>query len=269
MITGAPEVRSSRGRHKGRMSLAEHLAELRRRMMVAVIAILVAMIVAFAVTDPIIHLITEPIRLVSDRRHEAFTALNFETVTSGFDLRMRICFAIGILLAAPVWMWQIWAFLMPGLSRKEIRYTIGFMAAAIPLFFSGCFVGGLIVPHIVEMMALFVPEQSAQLLTASAYYDFIFKLMIVVGVAFVLPVFLVALNLAGIISGRDIFGGWRVAVIVATAFAALATPAADVLSMLLLAGILVLLFLAAASVSLLFDARRSKRQSALLREALA
>ncbi len=268
MITGAPEVRSSRGRHKGRMSLAEHLAELRRRMMVAAIAILVAMIVAFAVTDPIIHLITEPIRVVSGTRQGFFTALNFETVTSGFDLRMRICFAIGILLAAPVWMWQIWAFLMPGLSRKEIRYTIGFLAAAIPLFFSGCLVGGLIVPHIVEMMALFVPEQSAQLLTASAYYDFIFKLMLVVGLAFVLPVFLVALNLAGIISGRDIFRGWRVAVIVATAFAALATPAADVMSMLLLAGILVLLFLAAASISLLFDARRAKRQSGLLRVAL-
>jgi sec-independent protein translocase protein TatC len=264
MASEAVDVRAPATRDKGRMSLAQHLAELRRRVLVAAIAIVVAMAVAFVVTDPIIHLITEPIRAVADARAESVTALNFETVTSGFDLRMRICFAIGILLSAPVWMWQIWAFLMPGLSRKEIRYTIGFLAAAIPLFFAGCFVGGLIVPHIVEIMAQFVPEQSAQLLTASSYYDFIFKLMIIVGVSFVLPVFLVALNLAGIVSGRDILRGWRVAVVVATAFAALATPAADVASMLMLAGILVLLFLAAASVSLLFDARRAKQRAALL-----
>ena len=65
----------------------------------------------------------------------------FDTVTSGFDLRIRISFAIGLMISAPVWLWQIWAFIMPGLTRKEIRYTVGFLGAAIPLFFAGCYVG--------------------------------------------------------------------------------------------------------------------------------
>ena len=102
------------------------------------------MVIAFIITDPIIHWITEPIRQIAAERGDA--ALNFAAVTSAFDMRMRIAFTIGIFISAPVWLWQIWAFIMPGLTRKEIRYTIGFVAAAVPLFFAGCYVGVLVVP---------------------------------------------------------------------------------------------------------------------------
>jgi sec-independent protein translocase protein TatC len=246
------------------MSLGEHLVELRRRLMIAAAALLVGMVVAFFITDPIIDWITEPIRQIADQRGDEFSALNFTTVTSAFDLRMRIAFTIGIFLSAPVWLWQIWAFIMPGLTRKEIRYTVGFVAAAVPLFFAGCYVGVLVVPHVIELMWGFTPEGGVNFYNAPEYYDFVFKLMIVIGVAFVLPVFLVALNLAGVMSGKAILKGWRVAVLVATIFAALATPAADVVSMLMLAGILVVLFFAAAGLSLLFDRRRKRRDAALL-----
>ncbi len=90
------------------------------------------------------------------------------------------------------------------------------------------------------------------------------KLLIVVGVSFVLPVFLVALNLAGVMTGKAILKGWRIAVLIAAVFAGLATPAADVVSMLILAGILVVLFFAAAGLSMLFDRRRAKREGAIL-----
>ncbi|MCK6065203.1 MULTISPECIES: twin-arginine translocase subunit TatC [Microbacterium] len=246
------------------MSLGQHLIELRKRLMIAAAALVVGMVIAFFITDGVIDVLTEPIRTVAADRGTDLVALNFDTVTSAFDMRMRIAFAIGLLLSAPIWMWQIWAFIMPGLTPKETRYTVGFVAAAVPLFFGGCVVGVIIMPHIIELMATFVPDQGAQLFTAVTYYDFVFKLLIVIGVAFVLPVFLVALNLAGVMSGRAILKGWRVAVLVATIFAALATPAADVVSMLLLAGILVVLFFAAAGLSMLFDRRRRRRESALL-----
>ena len=194
---------------------------------------------------------------------ETLTALNFTTVTSGFDLRMRIAFAIGLLISAPVWLWQLWAFVMPGLTRKEIRYTWAFMGAAIPLFFAGCAVGFFIIPHVIELMATFVPGGAALLFAYDTYYDFVFKFFIVLGCAFVLPVFLVAMNLAGIMSGRAILKGWRVAVLVAAVFSALATPAADVTSMLLLMGIMIVLYIAAAALSMLFDRRRTKREEAL------
>lgn len=241
------------------MSLGAHFVELRRRLMFAAIALVVGMVVAFIIADPVIHFITEPIRIITEKRGDSFSALNFGTVTSAFDMRMRIALTIGLFISAPVWLWQIWAFIMPGLTRKEIKYTVGFVAAAVPLFFAGCYIGVSIMPNVIELMWSFTPEGGTNFYSAKEYYDFVFKLMIVIGVSFVLPVFLVALNFAGVISGRAILKGWRVAILVATLFAALATPAADVVSMLLLAGILTVLFFAAAGLSLLFDRRKRKR----------
>ncbi|MFJ4045167.1 twin-arginine translocase subunit TatC [Microbacterium sp. NPDC089987] len=243
------------------MSLGAHLLEFRKRLMLAAAGLLVGMIIAFIVTDPIIAFITEPINQVA-KTSDTIVALTFTSVTSPFDLRMRMAFSIGIFLSAPIWMWQIWAFIMPGLTRKEIRYTVGFIAAALPLFFAGCYVGTLIVPHIIELMASFTPAGSPNLYSAKEYYDFVFKMMLVIGVAFVLPVFLVALNFAGILSGKAILKGWRVAVLIATTFAALATPAADVVSMLLLAGMLTVLYFAAAGLTVLLDRRRRKHRIA-------
>ncbi len=246
------------------MSLRQHLVELRRRLLIAVIGVIVGMVIAFLITEPVIDLLTKPIQTVAEWQGHDYVRLNFDTVTSGFDLRMRIAFAIGFIISAPVWMWQIWAFIMPGLTRKEIRYTIGFLSAAIPLFFAGCTVALFIMPHIIELMASFVPEGMAQFYGYSTYYDFAFKLLLVVGIAFVLPVFLVALNFAGILSGRAILKGWRAAILISTIFAAITTPAADVTSMLLLAGIMVVLYFAAALVSVLFDRSRRKREEKAL-----
>lgn len=244
------------------MSLGAHLVELRKRLMYAALALVVGMVVAFIVADPVIHFITEPIRIITEKRGDDFSALNFGTVTAAFDMRMRIAFSIGLFISAPVWLWQIWAFIMPGLTRKEVRYTIGFVLAAVPLFFAGCYLGVMVMPHVIEIMWSFTPDGATNFYYAQEYYDFVFKLMIVIGVSFVLPVFLVALNLAGIMSGRAILKGWRVAIIIATVFAALATPAADVVSMLMLAGILIVLFFAAAGLSLIFDRRKRKRDEA-------
>ncbi|MCC4907427.1 twin-arginine translocase subunit TatC [Microbacterium sp. cx-59] len=246
------------------MTLGQHLVELRKRLMISALAIVVAMIAAFFLAEQVIQLLSVPIAMIAEQRGTEFAKLNFTSITAGFDLRLRIAFAIGLIASAPVWIWQIWAFLMPGLTRKEIRYTVGFLAAAIPLFFAGTAVGWLVMPHIIELMAQFVPEQGALFFDAQYYYDFILKLLLVVGVAFVLPVFLVALNFAGVISGIAILKGWRIAVLVSVIFAGLATPAADIFSMLMLAGILIVLYIAAAGISLLVDRRRNKRNETLL-----
>ncbi|WP_394280320.1 twin-arginine translocase subunit TatC [Microbacterium sp.] len=247
------------------MSLADHLREFRKRLLIAVAALVAGMVISFFLTDGIIWAITEPIRVVAERRGDgAEVVLMFDTVTSAFDLRLRIAFAVGILLSAPVWLWQIWAFLMPGLTRKEVTYTIAFVSAAVPLFFAGAFFGWLVLPHLVDLMAGFTPNQAANFYQAKYYYDFVFKLLLVVGVSFVTPVFLVALNLAGVMTGKEIMKGWRVAIVIATTFAGFATPAADIISMLVLAAILTVLFFAAAGLSMLFDRRRSKRETELL-----
>ncbi len=247
------------------MSLADHLREFRKRLLIAAAALVVGMIVSFILTDSIILAMTEPIRVVAEERGEVGeVTLMFATVTSAFDLRIRISFAVGLLISAPVWLWQIWAFLMPGLTRKEVKYTFGFVASAVPLFFAGAFFGWLILPHLVELMAGFTPVGASNFYDAKYYYDFVFKLLLVVGVSFVTPVFLVALNLAGVMTGKEIMKGWRVAIVIATVFAGAATPAADIVSMLVLAVILTVLFFAAAGLSMLFDRRRLKRDAELL-----
>lgn len=244
------------------MSLGAHLIELRKRLVIGAAALVIGMIVAFIVTEPIIELLSVPIRTIAEQQGREYTGLNFTTVTSGFDLRMRIAFAIGLLISAPVWLWQVWAFIMPGLTRKETQYTWGFLGAAIPLFFGGCTVAFFVLPHVIEIMASFVPTGMAQFFDYSSYYDFVFKFLLVVGIAFVLPVFLVALNLAGVVSGREILKGWRVAVLVCTIFAAVTTPPADVFSMLLLMASMIVLYFAATLVSMLFDRRKRKRVDA-------
>lgn len=251
-------------RRDKRMSLGAHLVELRKRLIIGAIAFVVAMAVSFFLTDWIIDAMTEPIRLVAERRGDAVSVeLMSSTITGYFDMRLRIAFAVGIILSAPVWLWQLWLFLMPGLTRKEVRYTIGFVAAAVPLFFGGVFVGWLVMPHIVEIMATFSPEGGSNLYDAKYYYDFVFKLLLVVGVSFIIPVFLVALNFAGIMTGKAILKGWRVAILIAVVFSGLATPAADIVSMLMLAAILTVLYFAAAGLSMLLDRRRAKRNPGL------
>ncbi|MBN9225010.1 MAG: twin arginine-targeting protein translocase TatC [Microbacterium sp. SCN 70-27] len=247
------------------MSLGDHLRELRKRLVIAAIALVIAMVVAYFLTDPFMALITQPVHDLAAKRGEtAKIEVMYTTVTGAFDLKLRMSFAIALLLSAPVWLWQLWAFIMPGLTRKEIRYTVGFVCAAIPLFFAGVVTGMVVMPNIVRLMAEFLPDGTAALYDAKYYYDFVLKLLLIVGIAFVLPVFLVALNFAGIMSGKAIMRSWRIAVVIAIVVASIATPPADIVSTFLLAGILIVLFFAAAGLSMLFDRRRAKRVAAEL-----
>lgn len=240
------------------MRLGAHLAELRRRLFISLIALLVAAIAAFASTDPIIRFLASPIRDIAADQGDSLTALTFTTVTAAFDLRLRIAIAVGAIVAGPIWLLQIWLFLVPGLTRREVRWTLGFVFSAIPLFIVGCATGVLIAPHAIALMASFVPEGGALLLQSAYYYDFILKLMLAVGVAFSVPVFLVMLNLFGVVSSQGLLRGWRIAVVAAAVFSALATPAADVISMLLLMAAITALYFGAWVVTVLLE-RHARR----------
>lgn len=242
------------------MSLGEHLVEFRKRLLIAVIGLVVGMIVAFIVTDPVMVFLTRPIHVLDS----AEAQLMVTTVTGSFDLIMRMALSIGLILSAPVWLWQAWAFVMPGLTRREIRYTVGFLAAAIPLFFAGAVTAVLLAPNVIKVMSGLLPEGTINYFEAKQYYDFILKFVLAIGVGFVIPVFLVALNIAGIMSGRAILKGWRTAVLVATLFAAITTPAMDAFSMLLLAGVLIALYFAAALLCLLLDRIKRKKDPLLV-----
>lgn len=241
------------------MSLWGHLTELRNRFAIAAVGFIVAMIVGFIIAEPVIEFLYEPVRIVQEARPDSIVGFNYSGIAGPFNQRLRIAFTLGFFLSAPIWLWQLWAFVMPGLTRKEIKYTVGFAAAAIPLFFGGIYIGTLVLPRIVDIMASFTPQDGSNLFDAQTYYDFVFKLFLAIGIAMVLPVFIVALNLAGVLSAKSIIKSWRWAFLICLLFSALATPAADIVSMFLLTAIFFGLYLIAAGIAWFVDRRRAKK----------
>lgn len=250
------------------MSLGEHLIELRKRLMRAALSIVLGAIGGWFLYEPVWAALYDPIVRIAAARgiDTAEVNLNYGTITGGFEQHLQIALVVGLVISSPVWLYQIFAFLVPGLTRKEKRYTFGFFFSAVPLFFGGCATGWFILPHIVELMASFIPAESTSLFDARTYLDFVLKLVIAAGIAFVLPVFLVLLNFVGVLSGRAILAGWRWAILAITIFTAIVTPAADVISMFLLAIPMILLYFIAVGIALLHDRRVAKRQAAFVGE---
>lgn len=237
------------------MSLGEHLRELRKRLVISAVAILVAAIVGFFLAPFVIDALRVPINEIAEQRNATIV---YTTVTGAFDLRIAISVTIAIVIASPVWLYQIFAFLVPGLTGREKRYTFGFFFSAVPLFLSGAAAGWFVFPHMVQLLTSFSSDQEATYLDARTYYDFVIKLVLAIGIAFVLPVFLVLLNFVGVLSAASIIKGWRIAILAICVFTALATPAADVISMFLLAIPMVFLYFVAAGIAHLHDRRKAK-----------
>jgi sec-independent protein translocase protein TatC len=249
------------------MPLAQHLIELRKRLTRGALAIVAGTIGGWFLYDLIWPLITNPITRIAaaqgaDDDQVAKIALNYTGITGAFDVRIQIALAVGIVISSPVWLYQIFAFLVPGLTRREKRFTFGFFFSAIPLFLGGIAAGWFVLPHIVEIMYSFVPKGSTTFFETKTYLDFVLKLVLATGIAFVLPVFLVLLNFIGVLQARTILKGWRWAVLAITIFTAIATPAADVVSMILLAIPMVVLYFVAVGVALLHDRGVAKRAQA-------
>lgn len=245
------------------MSLGAHLIELRRRLFISAIAIALAMVAGFIVSPYVLDALRSPVDLIiAAGRDPEKVSIVYPTITSSFDLRMQIALTVGIVVASPVWLYQIFAFLVPGLSTREKRYTFGFFFSAVPLFFAGCTAAWFVLPNIVRLLTSFVPTEDNTFLDAKIYFDFVLKLVLAIGVAFVVPVFIVMLNYTGILSAESIIKSWRVAVLVIVLFTAFATPAADVISMFLLAIPMILLYFAAWFIARLHDRRVARRFAA-------
>lgn len=241
------------------MPLLSHLSELRKRVTIAGVAIAAAGVAGFALSDAVIAAAAEPLAHIQG---PSLTSLNFTRIGEAFDLRFKIALALGIVLAAPVWLYQVWAFLVPGLTRRERRLGIAFVGTAVPLFFGGVTFGWLVVPQIVHLLAGFAPAGSTTLLTASQYFDFLLKLVVGVGLAFVSPLAIVALNAVGALSAATIIRGWRVALILIVIFSATVTPPSDLLSMLIIALPLCALYVGSAAWTWVHDRRIARRGSA-------
>lgn len=239
------------------MGFGAHLKELRSRVTISLLVIAACSIGGFFAGEWVLSLLGRPLRVLEAEGHDV--SLNWTLVTQAFNLQMVIGLLVGFVVSTPVWLYHSLAFFLPGLKKRERRYVLGFIIASIPLFFAGCATGWMILPRLITIFLGFATPDTTMLLTATEYFSFSLKLVVAVGASFVMPVILVMLNLAGMMTARDILGGWRWAVIGITVFAALMTPAGEVISMFILAIPILILYFAAALIAWINDRRRARQ----------
>lgn len=242
---------------RSQMPLGGHLSEARKRLTRAAVAFVVAAVVGYLLSDSVLDVLRAPVLEIATTRD---AAINYDSITGAFDLKLKIALYLGIALSSPVWIRQILAYTSPALTRRERRFTYGFLAAVLPLFAAGCAVGVMVFPRMVELLTSFASPEDSTLLQASYYVDFVLKLVLASGVAFTLPVFLVVLNIMGVLPATTIARSWRGAVIGIVVFSALVTPAADLLSMFLIALPMTVLFGVALFIAWLHDRRQHRKE---------
>lgn len=243
------------------MALKEHLRELRNRVIKSAIALVIGMVAGFVVYNPFMSYITAPLaEVAASQGNEA--AVNYSSVGGPFNQMVQVALTLGVIISSPVWLYQIWAFIMPALQKKEKRYAYGFVAAAVPLFLAGCAMAVWVLPSAVVALTSFTPSGGTNLIGADVYVTFFLQLILTFGISFVVPVLLVGLNMMHILSGRVILKSWRWVIVIVLLISAMAAPGPDMMTMFYLAVPLLLLFFVAVALCLLLDRRRAKKRRA-------
>jgi sec-independent protein translocase protein TatC len=243
----------------GRMALGDHLRELRARLLRSVLALTVALIVALFFYDQLFEIIYRPYQIAREHLEGKVDTRGTISGAGGpLLLQLKMCGVAAVIVTAPYWLLQIWGFVVPGLHPNEKRWTRLFAAVAGPLFIVGVAVGYYVLPKGLEVLIGFAPEKLQSLVDFGEYFSFFSRMLLVFGVSFEIPLFVVLLNLAGVVSGRTL-GRYRPWIIIGTfVFAAVATPSTDPFSMLMLAIPMVVLFMVSELVARLVDRRRNR-----------
>ncbi len=246
------------------MPLMDHLRELRNRVFKAAVALLLGSIAGWFLWrgwsgfDGVFQYLQKPLLDFAAEKNIGDVKLNFTQVGQAFDLAIKGAIWCGVIASSPFWIYQLWAFITPGLTKKERRYAIGFIAAAVPLFLAGVAIAYLVMPNAVRFLVDFTPADAANFIGADVYLAFVMRIILAFGLGFLMPVVLVGLNFAHLMSGRAILKQWRISVFLSFLFSAIVTPTSDITTMVLLACPLLFLFAVATVVCLLNDRRRSK-----------
>jgi sec-independent protein translocase protein TatC len=250
----------------GTMTLFEHLRELRYRLIVSALAIILGMIVAWFFRYQLMDILQRPyfqaIDALKAKNPDATTLLVNINLTSPLTLALKVSALAGLLITAPFWLYQLWAFIVPGLLAKEKKWALIFIGAATPMFVGGVVVGYIVLPKAITVLLSFTQSGVSNLQDINAYLSFLLRLMVVFGIAFLIPLVVLMLNIVGVIKAKQL-SKYRSLVIFGTfVFGAVATPSTDPFSMLALALPMTVLFLAAEVIAHILD-RRKERAVAL------
>jgi sec-independent protein translocase protein TatC len=262
-IAGVVDLLRGTPRHPigsdGRMALSDHLRELRARIIKATLFLVAAFIVSLFFYHQLLDLVTAPYRhAVAQLGGKVDTKLVVNGITGGLMLQMKLCGVASIVAASPYWLYQLWAFILPGLHQGEKKWSRIFAAVAGPLFIGGVVMGYYVLPKGIEVLINFTPGGAQNLNDFTTYVTFITRMLLVFGIAMEIPLFVVMLNLAGVISGRSI-GRARPWIIVGSfVFAAVATPSTDPFGMGFLGTTMTILFLISEGIARWIDRVRAQ-----------
>jgi sec-independent protein translocase protein TatC len=242
----------------GSMTLIDHVRELRNRLFYASIGIVIGLIVGFLVSQWVFHILEGPYCALPSSWIEGRCRFLVLSPTDQLVLRLKLALWVGLIVGAPVWLYQLWAFIAPGLHRHERKWAYVFVAIAAPLFAGGAVLAYFVIGHSLPFIMQSGVIGEATQLEVTSYVGFVTSMILAFGAAFEFPLVLLMLNFTGVLSARKMLSWWRAMVFVAFAFSAIATPDPGPFGMTLLALCLCLLYLAAVGVAFINDRRKGR-----------
>ncbi|GGO80984.1 twin-arginine translocase subunit TatC [Nonomuraea cavernae] len=242
---------------EGRMPLMEHLRELRNRLLIAVLAVGVGIIIGWILFDPVWEFLKAPYcETVQSRQLNGRCSLTYGGIFQSFFITLKVSAMVGLIVASPVWLYQIWAFVTPALYRNEKRYSMGFLALAIPLFLLGAVLAYIIIDTSLSFLLSFSLEDTVATIQIDDYLDYILIMLLIFGVSFELPLLLVFLNIIGVLPHATVKKHRRMVIFLMFVFGAVITPGGEPIAMMALALPMILLFAAAELFMFLREKRR-------------
>lgn len=244
------------------MALSDHLRELRARIIKVVLILILGGVVAFVFYDQVYEAVYYPLNTAADNLDDPSALLQATNGPgAGLLIYFKLCGFAALVGTAPLWLYQIWAFIVPGLNSREKKSTRLFAGIAGPLFLAGVALGYFTLPKGLEILIGFNPPGLTNIVSFDDYLQFFTRTLLVFGIAFEIPLFVVLLNLAGLVTGKQL-GSYRPWIVVGVfVFAAVATPSGDPFTMTLMAVPMVLLFGISEVIARFNDRRRAKRRA--------
>lgn len=254
------------------MTLTEHLAELRMRIIRAGLAVLVGAIVVVAFYDTILGWMLEPYANLCARKPEEFCGRSIDPTTGdvtlftldpieGLTTRLRVSFYGGIVLAMPVVLWQVWKFVVPALHKNERRYAFGFVISSVALFLLGCFIAFSTLEKALEFLIGWAGNDVDPAFRVESYIRLVTLMCIAFGVGFTIPVLLVFLELLEVLRPQTLLSAWRYALVGTFVVAAAITPSGDPISLLALSVPMIVLYFLAILIGWIVQRRRDKKRA--------
>jgi sec-independent protein translocase protein TatC len=244
------------------MSLQEHLRELRTRLFKASVSIVIGTVVAWAFYPQIFEILSKPVNAIVEQAQAngRDVRLVLGGVADAFVLQIKVSVVTSMLVTAPLWIYQLWRFITPGLYRKEKLRAYLFAGIATPLFISGAVLAYIFLPVGLNILFGFTPLGVGNYVPVDRYLSFFLRMVLVFGISFLAPLFIVMLNLFDVLEAKAITSRWRLVILIVFAFSAIATPTGDPVNMTLLAVPVLLLISIATGIAWVNDRRRARKR---------